>query len=75
MKVCVVPTGAVAVCGLTAIDTRAAGVTVRTEEPETEPTVAVMVAVPCPVLVARPAAFTVAAEGVSELQVALAVRS
>ena len=40
--------------GVTAIDTRAAGVTVRVAVPDTEFDVAVMVVVPVPTLVARP---------------------
>ena len=65
----------VADCGLMAIETRAATVTVRTVEPVTVPEVALMVVVPIPVLVASPVLFTVAVEALSDAQVTLDVRS
>ena len=62
------------VAGVTAMETKVAGVTVNKVEPEMLPTVAVIVAVPCPALLARPfvpAALLMVATVVSEeLQVA-----
>lgn len=54
----VVPMAMLGLAGITAIETRAALVTVSEVEPLTAPDVAVMVAVPGPVLVARPEALT-----------------
>ncbi len=51
---CVVPRAIAGLAGVTAIDTRAAAVTVSVVEPETEPEVAVMVVDPAATLVARP---------------------
>ena len=53
----VVPIAILELAGVTAIETRLALVTVSEVEPLTEPDAAVMVAVPGPVLVARPAAL------------------
>ena len=72
---CVVPRGMVAVCGLIAMDTRAAGVTVSSVELLIPPEFAVMLAVPMPALCASPLLLMVAAEAVSEDQVAVLVRS
>ena len=52
---CAAPNKIVGFEGLTAIDTSAAGVTVRTADPDTEPDVAVMVVDPVETLVTRPA--------------------
>jgi hypothetical protein len=65
-----------AVGGLIWIDTKAAAVTVNAAEPVIPPTVALILAVPIAALFARPVVgFTVAVPGVSEAQLALAVRS
>lgn len=53
----VVPIAMLGLAGVTAIDTRVALVTVSEVEPLTDPDAAVMVAVPVPVLVPRPAAL------------------
>ncbi len=64
----VVPRGIEAESGFTAIDTKIAGVTVSVVEPVTDPMVAVISAVPCPTLVARPVALPIVATvSVSEL--------
>ena len=75
MNCCVVPSGTITDCGLMAIETRAAMVTVRTVEPVTVPEVALMVAVPIPVLVASPVWFMLAVEALCDAQVTLDVRS
>lgn len=58
--------------GVIAMDTRAAGVTVRDAVPDTELDVAVMVVVPVPRLVTRPAApevlLTVATAATDDVQ-------
>jgi hypothetical protein len=58
--------------GVIAMDTRAAGVTVRTAVPDTELDVAVMVVIPAPKLVTRPALpevlLTVATDAADEVQ-------
>ncbi len=51
---CVVPRAIDGVAGVTAIETRAAALTVRLVDPVTEPEVAVMLAVPSPWLLASP---------------------
>jgi len=65
--------GSVEVVGVTAIDTRVAGVTVSGAEPETLPKVALTVLDPCPTEVARPyepdALLTVATAVEDEFQV------
>src|SRR5438132_1440725 len=61
------PLGTLADCGVIAIETSDAAVTVRTVEPVTDPEVALMVAVPVAMLVARPVLLTVATVVVSEL--------
>src|SRR5438309_2553872 len=58
-----------------AIDTNAAAVTVRTLEPVTVPEVALIVVVPIPVLVARPALSTVAVEVMADDHATVALRS
>ena len=60
--------------GVTAIDCRAAGVTVSTVEPLTPLSVALIVEVPGATPVARPAAVIVATGGVAEAQVTWLVR-
>lgn len=68
------PLGTLADCGVIAIETSDAAVTVRTVEPVTDPEVALMVAVPVAMLVARPVLLTVAVEVAFELHVAVEVR-
>ena len=72
---CVMPSGIVAADGLIAIDTSAAAVTVSCVELLTLPDVAVIVAVPRPVLFASPVLLIVAAVGVSDVHVTVLVRS
>jgi hypothetical protein len=72
---CVVLFAIVAVGGMMAIETSVAAVTVSTVEPFNDPDVAEIVAVPCPTLVANPAALIVAVAGVSEDQRAVFVSS
>ena len=72
---CGFPSGMVGSCGVMAIETRTAAVTVRTVEPVIPPEVALMVDVPVATPAARPVPLTVAVAGVSEAQVALEVRS
>jgi len=64
-----------AVPGLRAIETSAAGVTVRSPVPVIPFEEAVIVLVPTPVLVAKPVAFTVKTVVSLELQVAVLVKS
>jgi hypothetical protein len=68
---CVVPNASAGVAGETASETSAAEVTVSVVDPVTDPTLAVIVAVPCPILLATPckpaALLIVATAGVSEL--------
>ncbi len=61
--------------GVTIIDTRAAGVTVRIVEPVMLPEAALIVATPIPALAARPVFETVATDGSDDIQLAEAVRS
>src|SRR5208283_929153 len=72
---CVMPSGIVDAGGLIAIDTSAAAVTVSCVELFTLPDVAVIVAVPRPVLFASPVLLIVAAVGVSDVHVTVLVRS
>ena len=65
----------VAEFGVTAIETRAAAVTVKPVEPETEPRVAVMVVVPVLALVANPVELMVATPAGEGDHVAVLVRS
>ena len=69
------PSGTLAAWGVTAIETNAAAVTVRTAEPEMVPEVALMLALPIPTLVASPVLLMVAVAAVSDVQVAVAVKS
>jgi hypothetical protein len=71
------PTAIEGVAGVIAIVTRAAAVTVSTVDPLIEPDVAVIVAVPCPTVVANPVVapvlLIVAVVGVSEVHCTVAV--
>lgn len=60
--------------GVTEIETRAGVDIVRPAEPEIEPTVALIVAVPAATPVANPAVLTVANAGLEEVQFAEVVR-
>ena len=60
--------------GVTTIDCNVAAVTVSTVEPEIAPDVALIVEVPTPAPVARPAAVIVATGVVPELHVTVLVR-
>lgn len=60
--------------GVTAIDVRAAVVTVKVEAPLIVPDLAVIVAVPRAILLAMPVVFTVAINGAEEDQVAVPER-
>ena len=71
----VVPLAMLGLAGVTAIETRTAGLTVSTVEPVTPPSVAVIVDVPVATPVARPAAVIVATEVVADAQVTWLVRS
>ena len=57
---CVVPAGIEGIAGVTAMETRVAGVTVRLVDPTIDPEVAVTLVVPTATLVATPAGLTVA---------------
>jgi hypothetical protein len=76
---CFVPSATEALDGDTAIETSAAGVTVRVLEPVTDDDVAVITVCPVPTLVARPlvtdALLTVATAVLLEFQVTVAVMS
>ena len=72
---CVAPKPTVAVCGLIAIDTSVAAVTVNWVEPVAVPEVALMLAEPTLTPCANPVALIVAIETVSDDQVAVPVRS
>jgi hypothetical protein len=72
---CVVPRGTVGIAGVTAMETNTALVTVIVVEPVIEPELAVIVAVPTPVLVARPLEVMLATDVRDELQVTVLVRS
>jgi hypothetical protein len=74
VKGCVVPRGIVGIAGVTAIETRTAGVTVKLVEPEIDPEVAVTVVPPSATLPTSPCAFTVAMVGSAVLQAAELVR-
>src|SRR3954471_10810506 len=71
---CGTPTGTLADCGVIAMETSCAAVTVSEAEPVVEPEEAPMFAEPSAMLVAEPF-FTVATESLSENQVAELVRS
>ena len=68
---CVRPAGTLGFAGVTAIDCRAAAVTVNVVDPATFPDVAVIAVVPVPTPVATPAAVIVATVGVPDDQVTL----
>src|SRR6202522_2365529 len=71
---CVAPLAIDGFAGVTAIDCSVAAVTVRTVEPFIPPDVALIVEVPTPAPVARPAALMVAVVVVPELHVTVLVR-
>jgi hypothetical protein len=77
VNACVVPSAIAGIVGVTAIETRAAALTVSVVDPLIEPEVAVIFAVPWPTLLATPcvpvASLIVAVVGVSELHCTLAV--
>ena len=75
MNGCVVPRGIEGIAGVTAMETRTAGVTVRVVEPVIEPEVAVTLVLPNPTLLATPCELTVAMPEFVVLQVAEVVRS
>jgi hypothetical protein len=72
---CCIPNGIEVADGVTAMETRAAGVTVTAAEPEIPPNVAEIFALPMPVLLPSPTLSTVATAGASEAQVLDAVKS
>jgi hypothetical protein len=69
-----VPNAIEGVAGVTAMDTRAAAVTVRVVDPLTVPELAATMVVPTPVPVARPPLEIVATPGDEELQFTVLVR-
>ena len=71
----VAPEGMVGIAGVTAMETRTAGVMVKVVEPVIEPDVAEIDVLPMAMLVAIPAVLTVAMVGSNVDQVAVAVRS
>ena len=71
----VVPPGTLRLAGVTAMEDRAAEVTVRGVPPETFPEAAVMIVVPAVRAVAKPSLLTVATAVLDELQVTYAVIS
>jgi hypothetical protein len=71
---CVAPLVIDGFAGVTAIDCSVAAVTVSTVDPEIAPDVALIVEVPTPAPVARPAAVIVATDVVPELHVTVPVR-
>jgi len=71
----VVPRGMVGIEGVMAMETKAAGVTVKMAQPSMLAAVALIVVWPRATLVASPLALVVATEGADELQVADVVRS
>jgi len=71
---CVVPSGIVAFPGVTAREVNTGGVTVSIADPLIVPEVAVIVAVPCATLVARPLLLTVATLVADDVQVTVLVR-
>jgi hypothetical protein len=71
---CVAPVAIDGLPGVTAIDCKVAAVTVSTVDPLTAPSVALIVLVPTPAPVAKPAAVIVATEVVAEAHVNWAVR-
>ena len=67
------PAATDAVAGVTEIEINAAAVTAKVAEPVIAPEVAVIVAVPCATLVAKPLLLIVAIEVDEEVQVAVLV--
>jgi hypothetical protein len=72
---CVVPNGIAAAEGDTTNETIAGGPTVSVVEADTVPSVAVIVAVPVPELVARPVAFITAIIAEEDVHCTMAVKS
>jgi hypothetical protein len=72
---CVLPTGMLGFAGVTDMEDRIAGVTVKVVFPEIVPEVAVMVAEPVETAVARPPLLTVATDVLDESQVTCLVIS
>jgi hypothetical protein len=70
---CALPAATEAVVGVTEIEINAAAVTAKVAEPAIAPEVAVIVAVPCATLVAKPLLLIVAIEVDEEVQVAVLV--
>ena len=75
MNCCVVPSGIEGIAGVTAMETRTAGETIKVAEPEIAPTVAVIPVLPMAPLVANPCALTVAIVPSTVCQLAELVRS
>ena len=75
LNCCVVPSAMVGVAGLTEIETKCAATTVRVAVSVKLPTVAVIVVVPAPVVVASPEALMVATEFVDEFHDIPVIRS
>ena len=75
LNCCVVPTATAGFAGFTEIDVRCAATTVRSALSLTEPTVAVIVVAPAPIVVASPDPSTVATEVEDELQVTPLLKS
>jgi hypothetical protein len=71
----VVPSAMLGIAGVMAMETNAAGLTVRVDEPRMLAAAAVIVVWPVDALVASPLALTVPTDGADELQVVDAVRS
>ena len=69
------PTGMLGLAGVTDMEDRVAEVTVRVVLPGIAPNLAVMIAVPAATAVASPLLFTVATDGLEELQVTCTVVS
>ncbi len=69
------PAAIVCVAGVTAIDTRWAGTTVKTDVSVNVPTVAVMVVWPAATVVARPELLTVAIDALEDVHVTPELKS
>ena len=69
------PSAIVGVAGVTAMDTKEAGVTVNVVEPLIDPEPAVIVVCPVEALLARPVLLTTATLGLEDTQVAVLVMS
>ena len=75
MNCCVVPSGTTGIAGVTAMETRTAGVTVRVVEPVIEPEAALTLVLPNATLLATPCELTVAMPEFVVFQAAEFVRS